>query len=227
MEDLQTFMEFHVYAVWDFMSLLKALQQKLTCTQIPWAPPGNRTACRLINEIVLGEESDEDGQGGFISHYEMYLQAMKQAGANTEAIEHLLVNLQRGMPLAAALQDAHIPHPAREFVRHTFRLIDSGETHQIAAAFTLGREDLIPELFRRLVGNLSEKFPHQLDGFSYYLARHIELDEEQHGPLAERMLVSLCGDDEQKWHDAAEAASAALAARFAMWNAIELNLSKR
>src|SRR6218665_3921351 len=72
-EDLHTFLECHVYAVWDFMSLLKALQQKLTCTTTPWFATKNPETRYLINEIVLAEETDLTLDGKRLSHFEMYL----------------------------------------------------------------------------------------------------------------------------------------------------------
>ena len=80
-------MEYHVYAVWDFMSLLKALQIELTCTTLPWKPVGDTKIRRLINSIVLEEESDVDADGNPSSHYEMYLDAMIECGADTKKIE--------------------------------------------------------------------------------------------------------------------------------------------
>ena len=89
-EDLRLFMEHHVFAVWDFMSLLKALQRLVCCVDVPWTPPLDSAACRFVNEIVLGEESDEDGQGGFTSHFELYRRAMRQSGAETGPIRQNL-----------------------------------------------------------------------------------------------------------------------------------------
>jgi hypothetical protein len=76
-EDLHCFLENHVYAVWDFMSLLKALQSKLTCTTTLWFATTNPQTRYLINEIVVAEESDLTIDGQRSSHYEMYIEAMK------------------------------------------------------------------------------------------------------------------------------------------------------
>ena len=69
-EHLQTFMSSHVFAVWDFMSILKSLQSRLTCVKIPWTPAGNGTPARLVNEIVTEEETDLAPHGQYMSHFE-------------------------------------------------------------------------------------------------------------------------------------------------------------
>ena len=218
--DLHIFMEHHVFAVWDFMSLLKALQLRLTCVTIPWVPQGDPNARRLINEIVLDEESDDNGEGGYTSHFELYRAAMAQSGADASGIDHFLDRLERGDPFNEALEQARVPEAARIFVRATWDILGSNSTHSIAAAFTFGREDLIPDMFRALVLDLDERFPNQLGLLRYYLERHIQLDEEHHTPLARRMVAVLCGTDQKKWREAEEAARAALHARIALWDGV-------
>src|SRR5215475_10249598 len=145
-----TFMEYHVYAVWDFMSLLKSLQRNLTCVEVPWVPTGPTSSRRLINDIVLVEESDELG-GGFISHFELYLAGMAQAGADTTVIDRLIDLVRAGIPVTDALRDVPVPVPAAEFVRGTFTFVQTLPLHCQAAAFAFGREDLIPEMFQQVV----------------------------------------------------------------------------
>jgi hypothetical protein len=219
-EQLRTFMESHVFAVWDFMSLLKALQRELTCVAVPWQPTPWPASRRFINEIVLGEESDLF-EGRAISHFELYLEAMREAGADTRPVQELLLNVSRGCFEPATLA---APPAAKGFVRATFALIDSGEPHRLAAAFTFGREDLIPEMFRGLVRDLARDMNASHSGqfrkYQWYLERHIEVDGDDHGPLALRMIQDLCGQDEKRWEEATQAAETALRARLALWDGI-------
>ena len=215
-DDIQKLMEIHVYAVWDFMSLLKGLQIELTCTKIPWKPIGENKTRRLINSIVLEEESDVDSEGNPSSHYEMYLDAMKECGANTSEIDKF-VNSVSGVNLPK------INTAVDSFLATTFDVLNSGEAHKIAAAFTFGREDLIPDMFTAIVNDLNKE--HKLDKFVYYLERHIELDGGEHGPLALELISNLCGEDEQKWEEVEETAIACLVARKELWDLVlkELN----
>ena len=218
---LRHFMQLHVYAVWDFMSLLKKLQQGLTCLETPWLPPADPIAARMINQIVLGEESDTDPQGAPASHFELYLQSMKEVGADTSAIESLLGQLRQGTPLPQAMQAAGVPEAAQGFIRSTFEIIHESHLPSIASAFTLGREDLIPGLFRGIVGRLNAEGSIRAGRFIYYLDRHIGLDEEEHGPLAFQILERLCGTCPENWQKAESAALKSLQSRLNLWNAIQ------
>src|SRR5438034_3082987 len=172
-EDVRTFMEHHVFAVWDFMSLLKSLQREFTCVDVPWVPRGDPVARRLVNEIVLGEESDDGIGGGYTSHFELYRSAMAEILADVTPIDRLMLRISRGEAVPVALINAGIPEPARRFVLSTFSTIESRSVPRIAAAFTLGREDIIPDMFTRLVDDLSRSSGGRLSRLRDYLDRHI------------------------------------------------------
>jgi hypothetical protein len=220
---LRRFMESHVFAVWDFQSLLKAMQQRLTCTTVPWVPTADPEARRLVNEIVLDEESDELPEGGSASHFELYLDGMRKAGADTTPIERLLGLLVDGAPLPQSLVACGAPPAAAAFVRRSFAVIESGSTHGIVAAFTYGREDVIPDMFRSLVSSLAARDP-GWERFHWYLERHIEADDEKHGPVCRRIVSRLCGDDAAKWAEASAAARGGIEARIEFWDAIAADL---
>ncbi len=219
-EALKRFMELHVYAVWDFMSLLKALQQDLTCVSIPWVPAADGVAARMINQIVLEEESDIGADGRPASHFELYLQAMQQVGAETDRIMSLIGGLNSGEDYERSLDRREVPMAAREFMKVTFEIIESGHLPSIASAFTIGRENLVPGLFREIIVGLNESGKVQSDRFLYYLDRHIGLDEGEHGPLAFQILERLCGDVPESWELAKLAGLTALEARLKLWDAI-------
>ena len=214
---IRTFMEHHVFAVWDFMSLLKSLQRNLTCVEVPWVPTGPTGSRHLINDIVLVEESDEL-RGGFISHFELYLDGMTEAGADTSVIDAFIGLLRAGRPVLPALDEVRVPPPAAEFVRLTWGFIESAPVHAQAAAFAFGREDLIPDMFEQVV-NVNERLG-SLGTFVDYLSRHIQVDAEEHTPMAMQMLADLCGEDPAKWAECAETVNLALAARARLWDGI-------
>jgi hypothetical protein len=220
--DLNCFLENHVYAVWDFMSLLKGLQAQLTCTTTPWFPTKNLGTRYLINEIVLAEESDLTIDGRRQSHYEMYVEAMESCGANTKGIEHFLSEVHSLHNIYVAIKKSNLHPNIKAFLDFTFRVLDEGKSHKIAAAFTFGREDLIPSMFTVILKNFQANFPEtDLSKLIYYFERHIELDADEHGPMAMKMITELCGKDAQKWNDVAEISVLALEKRIGLWDAIE------
>jgi hypothetical protein len=220
LESLRVFMEHHVFAVWDFMSLLKALQRHLTCVAVPWVPGTDAQACRFVNEIVLAEESDEDGRGGYASHFELYYRSMTQCGADTTVVDCFLNTLKTGAAIPVAFQQSNVPLAARRFVQQTFHIVERGRLCAIASAFTFGREDLLPAVFERIVDSLNVESGGKLEDFKYYLERHIGLDGDEHGPMAQRLLQSLCGSDVSLWLEAEQAAVDSLSARCALWDGI-------
>jgi hypothetical protein len=221
LEKIRAFMEMHVFAVWDFMSLLKGLQIGLTGTTLPWTPKGNPVSRRLINEIVLGEESDLNEMAQPMSHFEMYLEAMEQVGANTAEIKKFVVLIDQGLPVSQALNEVNICEKTRSFVNFTFDHLQTEQLHLISAVFTFGREDLIPDMFLKIVKNIETHTAVDLGKLIYYLERHIEVDSGEHGPMALQMIEELCGADEKKWQEATEASKQALEHRVQLWNQIQ------
>ena len=222
LDDLHCFLEHHVYAVWDFMSLLKALQQQLTCTTTPWLPVGNPEVRYLINVIVVAEETDLAMDGKRQSHFEMYLDAMNQCGSNTLAIQRFLEDIQKTQNIFVSIKHAEVHPKVRAFLDFTFRVIEEGKAHKIAAAFTFGREDLIPTMFTEILKNFQQNFPQtDLSKLIYYFERHIELDGDEHGPMAIQMITELCGDSTTKWNEVLEVSQQALEKRLGLWDAIE------
>ena len=219
-EDMRIFMQYHVYAVWDFMSLLKSLQKNLTCVNVPWFPVGNADTRYLINEIVTGEESDIDLNGVRKSHFEMYLDAMDQCGADTVGIKTFIKEIQKHGDLNKAFAVAKTPSAAREFVNFTFNIINSNKVHLQSAIFTYGREDLIPGMFVSILNDIYKNFPDSISIFKYYIERHIEVDGDHHSNLAIQMTNNLCGEDANKWDEALVSIEEALDKRINLWDGV-------
>ncbi len=219
---LVRFAEHHVVCVLDFMSLLKSLQRELSCVEVPWRPSGHGELGAFIHELVLAEEFDRTPGGRVLSHFEWYLEAMDEIGADTAPARGLVASLGEGLDLAAALRRSTVPAAARDFGLHTASVLEK-PLHVRAAVFLHGREELVPELFRPVLDRLAAAgLPCAM--LRGYLDRHVELDTEDHGPLARRLLERLLAD-----HPAGAAAAAteadtaareALLARERLWDAV-------
>jgi hypothetical protein len=221
--ELRRFMAAHVFAVWDFMSLLKRLQRDLTCIDVPWSPRRDGVAARLVNEIVLGEESDIGPDGDAMSHLELYLAAMREVGAETAQFEHFLQLVANGVDAGDALHAVRAPEYVRAFVTHTLRIATREPTLAVMASFFHGRENVIPRMFESLLlrWNIPE---HQAPKFVYYLKRHIEIDGDSHGPMAHRIIERAIGDDPGRREIVVRAAIESVRARIALWDGVKQSL---
>jgi hypothetical protein len=216
---LRTFMKHHVFAVWDFFTLLKRLQTEVTTVTLPWRPAGHAEHGRFILEIVLAEETDEDIGGGYISHFELYRRAMDELGADSGPIDTFLAALEAGADPIAALDDPRIPASAAQFVRHTLDVALHGAPHEVASSFCHARENLLPDVFtavREHVGAALDRAPI----FKHYIDRHIALDHDEHGPLALRLLDALCAGDPGRVADAERVGIEAIEARIKLWDGV-------
>tara|TARA_B100000575_G_scaffold293399_1_gene304670 strand:- start:1517 stop:2296 length:780 start_codon:yes stop_codon:yes gene_type:complete len=225
-EDLKIFSSAHVYAVWDFMSLLKFLQIKLTSTSLPWFPSKNATTAKLINEIVAGEETDEDMDGNPISHFEMYIDSIKEFGLDTNSILDNINSLDNIECIENSIDNLNIKEYIKNFLKFTFSVIKRGKVHEVASVFTFGREDLIPDMFIPLIEGINAE-NNDLNKLIYYFKRHIEVDGDMHGPMSMEMLSYLCNNDKEKIEESCKVSIDALLARISLWDGIEKEIKQR
>jgi hypothetical protein len=215
---VRVFTEHHVWAVWDFMSLLKSLQAELAPTAVPWTPPHDPAAARLINEIATVEEGDDGPDGVSASHFEIYLRAMEDVGADTQPIRTFTSEIATGLPWEVALERVAVPRAAAGFVRTTMDVIGRPLWARVAA-FTIGREEVIPAMFSSFIGELgTRQLP--LDRLRWYLQRHVDVDGDRHGPMSARLFQRICLVDDEVRSRSVEVGLEVLQSRAALWDAV-------
>lgn len=228
-EELRIFMQHHVYSVWDFMSLVKYLQNEVANTQYPWLPGGDGQVQRFITELVLEEECDVEPEGAegdrkYTSHFELYCSAMEEIGADIKPVKQFL-DLVRSQGIDSALRSTHIPDASRRFTQTTFDFINSGKSYAVAAALALGREHIIPDMFRHIIREMDiNKL--QAPTFHYYLERHVHLDEGSHAPMSIRLLDMLCHNNLER-QEALQYAEQAIKARIRFWDNVLESISAK
>lgn len=215
LEWLCKFLEGHVFAVWDFMSLLKAIQKKVTFQELPWRPSSfDKRLVRIVNEIVLDEESDLVEGVGPIDHFTLYLDGMVDVGANVNKIMHAC--------LTNDLSELSIAE--RSFVSFHFELAKNGSLESLVGAFFFARENLIPGMFHSFLSSLADSLHENNSSMTkrihLYFNRHIEIDGNKHGDLSRTVMKMVCGDDLNKTHAALVAARTSLQLRKALWDDI-------
>lgn len=224
MDDLRIFMSSHVWAVWDFMVLLKTLQRRVThfhpddtaILSAKWKPPTNKIAARMINEIVIGEETDEVTPGNYMSHLELYMMAMTQLNISTDPIKNFLdTNHFSGSP------------SVHKFVSNTLNAALQS-TPYIVSYFLFGREDPIPEMFSRILNNNRELFSKigSPNFFEIYLKRHIELDANEHAPMARKLIETMMTSPENI-KQVENAKVDALRSRIDLWDGILADIKQK
>jgi len=220
LEDLRCFVEHHIYSVWDFMSLVKYIQSEISPSIYPWFPNNHGNLRRFINEIVLEEETDKINSEQTVSHFELYIDSMKEIGATTDQIYSFIDMIDERKNFEEVIFSSSIDQNIKSFLSFTFNIIESNEVHKIAAAFTFGRENVIPDMFIKIVKKISKENDLRSKKFIYYLERHIELDGNDHGPIALKMINNLCGEDISKWDDVINIAKKSMEMRIKLWNHI-------
>lgn len=214
---IKTFMEHHVFAVWDFMSILKSLQNQICPSIYPWKPNihSKNGLARLINEVVLAEESDEIEVNKFMSHFNLYIQAMEEVGADTSRITNLInsdLNSDSDFTLF------NIPTCSKNFINTAYKMLSKKKLHIDAALFTYGRETTLPMMFTNILRTV--KKVNNTEKLSIYLKRHIDIDSNRHGPLSLKLYEISINQDIKKEHEALDAAIISLDSRIQLWTGI-------
>ena len=217
------FMESHIFAVWGFMSILKSLQKMITPNNLPWMPNKNTKngLVNFVNEIILCEESDYIEGIGFISHFEIYLLAMKNMDAKTDQLDKLISIISSKGYDEKYLDNIDATAEVKSFLKHDLEVSMNGTLPEIVGAFTLGREKVIPNMFGYILPAIKETSSSKY--LITYLERHIDIDGDRHGPLSMKLLNASC--DRKQLSLAYATAIKSLELRLLVWDKVHEDIS--
>ena len=220
---IRYFMESHIFSVWGFMSILKSLQYSLSRNSLPWVPTENTRngLTSFINEIVLSEESDYIEGIGYVSHFEIYLEAMKEIGADSSKILELIDCINREGSAYDGINNLDILDEVKDFIKFDLDKALSEDLPKIVGSFTLGREKVIPNMFEHIVQSVANA--NATNKFTTYLSRHIDIDGDRHGQLSSKLLDKLCSSD-KNLEVAYQAGIDSLNLRLKVWDKISDNI---
>ena len=224
-KELSTFMQYHVYAVWDFMSIVKSMQNYICPSSFPWKPSKytKNGIAHLINEIVFSEESDVDDKGNYFSHFDLYIKSMNDVGADTSNIMNLIENYEYDHTHNTFL-NISAPKEGLSFIENTFKCIKTSKLSNIAAIFTFGRETTIPDMFLKILNKIdSENLKYA--NLRLYINRHIEVDSSRHGPLSLKLFEYTCNDNQEIYDEAICYAIDSIDKRIQLWDGVLAEIS--
>lgn len=222
---VRLFMEHHVVCVFDFMSLVKKLQHYALGSSLMWLPTLPPMVRRFLSEIYLDEDSDDLGALGVKSHFELYIEAMAEVGADTKGILDLVEGLKKGDPAKASVLKAPLPTLAQTFLLETLRVLNR-DAAVVASVFYHSREAVIPDLFRPILDQL-EAEGMACERLKLYLKRHIETDSEKHGPMGEQLLRYFEDQYPELIPIAQQESLRALKSRLGLWDGLYQSLQSR
>jgi len=182
--NIKKYSEFQIWCVWDFMSILKQVQNFIFCNDILWLPPENPNAGAAFYRLIESEETDLGFKGGDLnraSHFQSFRAAMQELNADTKNIDNFLELIKTGKTLPEALNKSGASPQTKSFLLTNNHLIKQSPYNAIAL-ITLTRENFLPAVFKSLLSYVNEN--EKIELFVWYHKRHIYLDSVLHGPLS-------------------------------------------
>ena len=216
-EALATFTEYHVVCAWSYNALLRSLQRDIFTQSLPINSDAHKEAIRILSEVAIEEQANESDDGQFISHLELYLDAMEDLGANTAPIIGFFDILAGGVGAAKAVEYADFCPEVAAYARTTVRLLER-QFHERAAGLFYEGEYFIPDRFLHQLNRLTPAVP--VDRLLEYFDGHIEGLKRPGYSAAGRLVEIFTADDEILSEEAEQVGEQVMRQRVHLWNTV-------